>query len=376
MSNDNKLFELLASCIGPMPLHFVCRIYTDLSVFPSSVLPSDLRTNIIRTAVNDRFKSDYSIDQIRVLTNLIAINIYFVRDIILIEDLAHNSLTIKFNRTTVNVSNDLVLLPFTMNCVHCQQPLIFYDTKLINIIDCSKIIQAVHVMMECKHCSLVFGHSSFCSLKTRRRYVTVDSINSPKKTFYLCDSFGFTMSVLYDYSCQLMNNQAPFNAFIRTVIDRIIYEQYGNISHDLEHTYTTKVFESYWILYNIVYFELMLSNNSIVVMPDSLNRGELERYFENSSGWWYHLFSIFWSRHKTLPNIKCNLNNCSKCIIVDGHQKSKRLVCENKNVADITIDEMTSVEIGCPYAPCRKKKSNHSNNCISSFFCYSQFSNI
>ena len=130
------------------------------------------------------------------------------------------------------------------------------------------------------------------------------------------------------------------------------------VNRCLEAIYLTKVFELYWFLYNITWMEFMLGKDKMVIMPDSLNRSEIEHYFENSSGWWYHLFSVFWSRHKELQNIKCNTVNCSKCIIIDGHQKTRRIVCEFKNVVDTTIDELTSIEIGCPYTPCRKTTSN------------------
>ena len=88
-----------------------------------------------------------------------------------------------------------------------------------------------------------------------------------------------------------------------------------------------------------------------------MNRSELNNHFENYSNWWYHLFTTFWSRHKSIPNIKCNQSNCSRCVIADGHQKTRRIVCSFKDVVDTTIDEMTSVEIGCPYGPCRRTKS-------------------
>ncbi|CAF3388792.1 unnamed protein product [Rotaria socialis] len=372
MSDSNNLFEILASCIGPAPLPYVCRMYMDLSIIPSSILSSDLRTRTIQKAVNERFKSQFTIGQIRILTNLIAMNIHFVRNIFLMDDLSYINLSVKIYHSTIDILHDLLLLPFTNTCIYCQQILTFYDTKMIHVIDYSKNMEAMTVMMECKSCNLIYGHSSFVSVKNRRRYINQHSINSPKKIFYLCDSLGFTTSVLYDYTCQLMNHQSPFNAFIHTVLDRISYEQ-SDVSHCLEHIYLTKVFQSYWFLYNIVWFEFMLGKGTMVSIPDSLNRSELEQYIENSSGWWYHLFSIFWSRHKVLPNIKCNTINCSKCIIVDGHQKSKRLVCEYKNVVDTTIDEMTSIEIGCPYTPCRKTKANDS--ILTNFCRYHQPSN-
>ena len=359
MCDQNKLFEALASCIGPIPLPYVCRLYMKLAMLPLSTFSPESRTEIIQTAVNDRFKSRFTIIQIRTLTNLIAMNMSFIRDTFLMEDLASDNLAVDIKNITVHIFHDLILLPFTNSCIYCQKALTAYDHKLVHIIDVSKIIRAVSVIMECKSCNLIYGHSSIDSLKSRRRFITHNSFNN-QKIFYLCDLFGFTTSLLYDYTCQLMNSQSPFNAFIRTVLDRINYEQSG-ITQSLEPIYLTKVFQVYWILYNIIHYEFMLGTHEMVVTPDSLHRSELERYFENSSGWWYHLFSIFWSRHRMLPQRKCNTNNCSKCVIVDGHQKSKRIVCEYKNVVDTTIHEMTSIEIGCPYAPRRKDKTNNSS---------------
>ncbi|CAF2111666.1 unnamed protein product, partial [Rotaria magnacalcarata] len=356
-SDNNKLFDALASCIGSTPLPYVCRIYMDLSVIPLSIMPSDSRTQIVLNAVNERFKSQYSIHQIRTLTNLIAMNASFVRSMLLMEDLTHNNLTVDINHNRIDILHDMLLLPFTTICLYCQQTLTVHSTKLVHIIDYAKIMRALVVMVNCKLCNIIYGHSSFTSLKDRRRYITQHSINSPKKVFYLCDSLGFTTLVLYDYTCQLMNHQCPFNAFIRTVLNRIVREQPG-VDQCLEIIYLTKSFELHWFLYNIIWMEFMLGKGQMIVIPDSLNRSLIEHHFENSSGWWYHLFSVFWSRHKVLPNIKCNSVNCSKCVIVDGHQKSRRIVCEFKDVVDTSIDELTSIEIGCPYTPCRKTKSN------------------
>jgi hypothetical protein len=236
-----------------------------LSILPLSVLPSDPRTRIIQTAVNDRFKSHFSIDQIRTLTNLIAMNLSFVRYVFLMEDLTHNNVLMNIKQIVFDVLHDLILLPFTTTCIYCKRVLSFYNTK------------GIHIVNEC-----------------------------------------------------------------------------------LEPIHLTKVFQSYWIIYNIILFEFMLGKGETVTLPYSLHRSELEHHFEYSSGWWYHLFCTFWSRHKTLPNINCDSTQCSKCIIVDGHQKSKRIVCEYKNVVDTTIDEMTSVEVGCPYGPRRTTRSNDS----------------
>ena len=283
MSEDNKLFDILTSCIGPTPVPYVFRIYIYLLTLPSCILPSDLRTRVIQTAVNDRFKSQFAIDQIRTLTNLIAMNLSFVRRVFVLEDLTHNNLTVDTNHISIDALHDLILLSFTNSCIYCQKTLTLYDSKAVRIIDYSKIMRAIVVMKECKGCKCLYGHSSFSSLKHRRRYITQHSINNQSKLFYLCDSLGFATSVLHDYACQLMNNQSLFNAFIRAVLDRILYEQPG-FSGCLESISLTKIFQSYWIIYNIIQFELMLGKSDLVTIPDSLHREELEHHFEYSSG--------------------------------------------------------------------------------------------
>ena len=64
MCDQNKLFEALASCIGPIPLPYVCWLYMKLAMLPLSTFSPESRTEIIQTAVNDRFKSRFTIIQI------------------------------------------------------------------------------------------------------------------------------------------------------------------------------------------------------------------------------------------------------------------------------------------------------------------------
>ena len=252
MCDQNKLFEALASCIGPISLPYICRLYMKLAMLPLSTFSPESRTEIIQTAVNDRFKSRFTIIQIRTLTNLIAMNMSFIRDTFLMEDLASDNLAVDIKNIAVHIFHDLILLPFMNSCIYCQKALTAYDHKLVHIIDVSKIIRAVSVMMECKSCNLIYGHSSIDSLKSRRRFITHNSFNN-QKIFYLCDLFGFTTSLLYDYTCQLMNSQSPFNAFIRTVLDRINYEQSG-ITQSLERKlFIWQRFSNYIGFYTILF---------------------------------------------------------------------------------------------------------------------------
>ncbi|CAF4068628.1 unnamed protein product [Rotaria sordida] len=287
MPNDEDILEALRCSIDLVSLVYICRLYIKLSTFRSTILPSTARTHLIKQAVNDRYASNHTIEDIMM------------------------------------------------------------------------IIRAVAVTADCKPCSLVYNHSSWYSLIYQWRKINNSSLNSMLKVYYLCDSFGFTYSIFFDYTCQLLHDQYPFQSFSRILIDRFNYEHQNN-NIILQLIQLAKLFQCHWLLYQIVRFEFMLGRTQIVNLPVSLNRNELNYHFECYSGWWYHLFTTFWSRHKSIPNIKCSPSDCSRCVIVDGHRKCRRLVCSFKNVVDTSIEEMTAFETGCPYTPCRRTESSNS----------------
>ena len=132
MSDCKKLFDTLASCVGPAPLPYVCRIYMHLSVVPLSILSSNSRVQVILSAVNERFKTQYTLHQIRTLTNLIAMNLSFVRNVFL-TDLAYSNATVDINDIMIDVLHDELLLPFTTTCIYCQQALTVHSAKLVHI---------------------------------------------------------------------------------------------------------------------------------------------------------------------------------------------------------------------------------------------------
>lgn len=359
MSNIEDVLEALRCAVGLVSLNYICRLYIKLSNIPSIILSSVTRTQLIKEAVNNRYNHSHSIEDIIMVTNMIQMNKDIINRMLMLSDFEKNCITFDINNIKVDLLNDLILIPFRDTCIDCAKSLTSYRYRSIHILDSFKIIRAIAVTAECKQCLLFYNHSSWYSLRNRNRKISHLSMNSSFKIFYLSDSFGFTYSVLFDYTCQLLHDQCPFQSFARILIDRYNYEQQSN-GVVLQVIQLSKLFQCHWLLYQIVRFEFMMGSTQVVNLPVSLNRHEVSNHFEFCSGWWYHLFVTFWSRHKLIPNIKCNPSNCSRCVIVDGHQKNRRLVCGFKNVIDTTIEEMTAIEIGCPYTPRRRKQSNHS----------------
>ncbi|CAF5105539.1 unnamed protein product [Rotaria magnacalcarata] len=61
-------------------------------------------------------------------------------------------------------------------------------------------------------------------------------------------------------------------------------------------------------------------------------------------------FIYLWANHRTLIG-SCG-EHCSKCLVVDGHQKSRRRICAFKDVK-VETEEMKELLIGCCRTPVR-----------------------
>ena len=68
--------------------------------------------------------------------------------------------------------------------------------------------------------------------------------------------------------------------------------------------------------------------------------------------------------------IKYKEELCSRFMLIDGHQKCKRVVCQFDNVTNMSHPEMGPVVQGCPYAPKRSKKDEKRKGRSLDFDCY------
>ena len=187
------------------------------------------------------------------------------------------------------------------------------------------------------------------------RHYSSSSLNN-SNVFYSSGALAFTHSLLNLITSLLINCHCTFLGFATTIIDMII--QNDPIQKDFFNLdYLTKRFENACFRYQLAHFELMLGKSryeyQLVSMPRSFQPDSRDLYFEQSASYWYHLFVAFWSRHKKIPN-SCVANTCSKCIITDGHQKPRRLICHANDVVDTTIPEIGPIIVGCPYPPLRQ----------------------
>ena len=368
MEFNDQHKRILASLIEPMgvsPLFFVARLSVDLSTIPEQILPYLDKINLIVDSVNNCFTTEHSVRTVRTLCNLLAMHWDFVNDVLLMNK--YNTLldALVVSNESVSAMNYIhatSLLPFTNVCIDCDRPLSHYASKAIRIICKQTVKDGLSIIAICTRCSLRYGHSSVESMNQHTRRITVSSINSPVQVFFLADTIAFTHSVLHDFTLSLLYSHAAFNGFACTIIQHIARTQPSQKDFiTLESL--TKRFQTHWMLWQLIHFELMLGNSCIVCLPSSLDRTAVDDHFEKSSGWWYHLFTVFWSRHGCVPGIRCNSTVCSRVIITDGHQKTRRLVCQFREMVDNTIVEMGPMQTGCPLAPLRRTKKSPNGKC-------------
>ncbi len=64
-------------------------------------------------------------------------------------------------------------------------------------------------------------------------------------------------------------------------------------------------------------------------------------------------FTYLWMNHESIIG-RCN-DQCSKCLVIDGHQKCRRRICAFKDVR-IDTEEMNQIVIGCCRTPVTNNK--------------------
>ena len=357
---DTRTFASLVSHLGLEPLVFLTQVEKKLAAVPPTVFSILQRTEHVTHLVNARFGTNYSLQTIRQVRNEIHINQTFINRLFSVSDFDNFIDTYvhsNHNDSLVyrHFFNELILLPFTKACVTCKQEIRKFTYKSINVLDLDGLRPACVVEGYCSSCHLSYSLSSIESTNFATRYYSTNSLNY-STVFYTSGSIGFAHRLLNLFTSLLINAHCTFLGFATTIIDII-----GQINplqkHLMNVDYLSKRFQTAWLSYQLANFELMLGKSlhehHLVTMPRSLLPDSRDIYFEESSSYWYHLFVVFWSRHQNITNT-CDVNTCSKCIITDGHQKPKRLICQADNVVDITIPEMGPITIGCPYPPLRQ----------------------
>ncbi|CAF1330572.1 unnamed protein product [Rotaria sordida] len=236
----------------------------------------------------------------------------------------------------LNMVNPKVLMPFINICIQCKKVLtdygFAYSTRVLYI---DRIEEA----------SVIHAHYY--------RVVTKESFNF-SDCIHFSGDLAYSKVLLHWRSSLLIDDDSTFTGFCRSIINTL-YELYPSSANFITPNALSQRFETVYILWELVRFELMLGNEEQVLLPLSLSPASRASFLEGFLDYYYSLFVLFWSRHQYVPNTKCDKQICSKVALCDGHQKCGRIVCAYSDIVDTSIVETGPINVGCPYAPMRRR---------------------
>jgi hypothetical protein len=138
----------------------------------------------------------------------------------------------------------------------------------------------------------------------------------------------FSKEILISFSSQLIDNYATFEGFTFATIKTLNRLRPGS-GNDITADNLARNLQSVWLYYELTNFVLMTSKATEICFPYALSEGRTKIkgqqssraiFIERNLNWIYHVFTTFWSNHDSIFG-SCECGNCSKVIIIDGHQK-------------------------------------------------------
>lgn len=265
------------------------------------------------------------------------------------------------NSTSLNHNkrNILNIMPFTSSCpeADCQDKVLCFNVSANGYVAFSSSMKSCSVYHGvCSNCQRIYGPTSIVDRRENRRIVTVESI-SHNDYVYFSGDLVFSRELLIMFSNNLIHAHTTFEGFAESYVATIV-----ELNKNQQPIYSANAFakrlQTVWIYYETSRLIFMTSCETSFLFPRSFRPETKSIFIEQNLSFFLHIFTVFWSRHNQLAGIKCKNATCSRIMLIDGHQKSRRLVCSFENLTDTNHSEMGPVLQGCPYAPTRRKRAH------------------
>ena len=158
---------------------------------------------------------------------------------------------------------------------------------------------------------------------------------------YFGGDHGFARGLIESYMCQLVGSSLSWNKYVDGC-NLEAFNRGGPEQSNWQNHF------SHWILkYYLVQFDLCIGSKEVVIPKAN----------EDFDRWAWELFPrlltsfvYLWTNHKSLIG-PCN-NQCTRCVVIDGHQKCRRRVCRAKEI-EVHTSEFDSIKVGCCRTPIR-----------------------
>ena len=161
---------------------------------------------------------------------------------------------------------------------------------------------------------------------------------------YMGGEFAFQRSLIETYMCQLVGSSVSWNKFV----DGYNLHLYNKTGEEMPNW--QKLFSHWFIKFYVIQFDLSIGTPEVAVPRTNI---DFDIWAWGSFPRLVTSFVYLWSNHKTLIGA-CN-EECSRCVIIDGHQKCRRRVCRAKEIY-VDTSEFDALKIGCFVTPTRGTK--------------------
>ncbi|CAF3850775.1 unnamed protein product [Adineta steineri] len=338
-----------------------------------STLTSSQRLEFFTKMINIACNTSYDKSIIVGIHNVINMNENIKND--LLGKIDMNELIITYTmlnkNDTCHIDKNLIkVMPFTDVCTNkkCQgQKLDTIFSKNGHILYPTSTKSCSIYIGTCKICKCIYQPSSILDTNANQRTVIVQCI---KNNNYICfyGNLVYTKELLTMFSNYLVHAHVTFEGFAQSYIATLEDVQI-NYSPIFSANSFAKRLEITWMYYELSRFIFVTSRESYIIFPKSCQPIPRSIFIEQNLRFLYHLFIVFWSHHQMINGIKCKQSSCSQVMLIDGHQKCRRIICKFPNVTNMSHPEMGPVLHGCPYAPKRKKKDQDTTDDESIYYC-------
>ncbi|CAF1169980.1 unnamed protein product [Adineta steineri] len=269
----------------------------------------------------------------------------------------------------------LLLFPHRSICSLCNALLKIIFQSYGQVVYCTKVQPCLLYKADCHKCHRSYRLSSVYLIDQKQTLVTAESQQSD--FIHFSGSTVFSKEILVSFSSQLIDDYATFEGFASATI-KVFNRLHPSREDDITADNLARNLEAVWIYYELTNFLLMASKSTYIRFPYAMSEGRTRIkgqqslraiFIERNLNWIYHVFTTFWSNHEIVFGT-CKCGNCSKVIVIDGHQKPRRIVCRYDNVTSIiNATELGPINKGCPYMPRRKNSDNQESDEYAYYYC-------
>ena len=196
-------------------------------------------------------------------------------------------------------------------------------------------------------------YSNFTRISKTNTY-THDSLHYGDYIYFGGD-IAVERVIIDKYTAQIVQNDLSMQAIAGALNQEAINAGYSQLA-PIERRSLANIIHAYLV----IQFDLSMGS-SIVSTPFTLS--DFDQWAWEQFPRLLACFIHLWTNHRTLIGT-CG-EHCSKCLIIDGHQKSRRRICAFKDVK-VQTEEMEELTIGCCKTPIRWSRYCEDHNVLSS----------